>query len=151
MECFTPTVSFYLFTNNYFTSFCFFVCLTTFEQEVFPTKIVYANALSLGINNCKKRNVATLKSVANLKQKRCVTCVASCNDRRFLYIASSESCQSNRNLFDIGTKLKENIFKSNNQVSSTVTTTIWILTKEWIRTRPNTALVSNEKMVMVPF
>ena len=48
MECLTPTVGFDLFMDNYFTSFHLFVCLltlelTTFEQEVCSTKIVYAN------------------------------------------------------------------------------------------------------------
>ena len=126
MECLTPPVSFYLFMNHYFTSFRLFVCLplelTTFEQEVCSTKIGYANTLSSGTNSCKKRNVATLNSAAHIKQKRCVTCVAGQNDSRALYIASSESCQPNRNLFGVGTKLKESIFKSNNQINSTVTT-----------------------------
>ena len=50
MECLTPTVSFDLFLDNYFTSFRLFVCwptleLTTFEQEVFSTKIGYPNTL----------------------------------------------------------------------------------------------------------
>ena len=59
MECLTPTVSCDLFMDNYFTSFHLFVCLTTlelttFEQEVCSTKIVYANTLSLGTNSCKK-------------------------------------------------------------------------------------------------
>ena len=39
-----------------------------------------------------------------------------------VYIASSESCQSSRSLFSVGTKLKESIFKNNNQISSTNTT-----------------------------
>ena len=33
-----------------------------------------------------------------------------------VYIARSESCQPNRNLFGIETILKESIFKSNNQI-----------------------------------
>ena len=66
-----------------------FVCLsilelTTFEQQVYSTKIGYVNALSLGKNSCKERNVATLNSAAHIKQKRAV------------YIASSESCQPKR-------------------------------------------------------
>ena len=40
-------------------------------------------------------------------------------------MASSEPCQPNRNLFGVGTKLKESIFKSNNQINSTVTTRIF--------------------------
>ena len=35
-------------------------------------------------------------------------------------MASSESCQPSRNLIGIGKKLKESIFKSNNQINSTV-------------------------------
>ena len=59
MECLTPTVGFDLFMDNYFTSFHLFVCLptlelTTYEQEVRSTKIVYANTLSLGTNSWKK-------------------------------------------------------------------------------------------------
>ena len=148
MESLTPTVSFDMFMDNCFISFCLFDCsptleLTTFEQEVCSaTKIGYANTLSSGTNSCKKRNVATLNSAAHIKQKRCVTCVAGQNDSRALYIASSESCQPNRNLFGVGTKLKESIFKSNNQINSTVTTRTWVLSKEWIRTWPNTGLVS---------
>ena len=135
MECLTPTVSFDLSMDNYFTSFRLFVCLpnlelTTFEQGVCSTKIGYANTLSSGINSCKN--------------------VAGKNDKRTLYIASSESCQLYKNLFGLGTKLRESIFKSSNQINSTVTTRTWVLSKEWIRTWPNTGLVSNETMVVVP-
>ena len=74
--------------------------------------------------------------------------MAGKNDKRAFYIVSSESCQPYRNLFGVGTKLKESIFKSNNQINSTVTTRV--LSKEWIITWPNTGLVSNETMVVVP-
>ena len=114
---------------------------TTFEQEVCSTKVGYENTLSLGTNSCKNRNVATLNSAAHIQQKRPVTCVAGQNDSRALYIASSESCQPERNLFRVGTKLKESIFKNNNQINSTVTTRTWLLPTEWIRTWPNTGLV----------
>ena len=111
MECLTPTVSFGVSMDNYFTSFRLFVSLTTlelitFEQEVCSTNIGHANTLSPGTNSCKKRNVTTLNSAAHIKQKCCVACVAGKNDKRSLYKASSESCQLNRNLFGIGTKLK---------------------------------------------
>ena len=80
MECLAPTVSFDLFMDNYFTSFGLFVSLptlelTTFEQEVCSAKIDYANPLSWGTNNCKKRNLATLNSAVHVNRKRCVTCV----------------------------------------------------------------------------
>ena len=96
--------------------------VTTFEQEVCSTKIDYTNTLSLGTNGRKKRNVTTLNSAVDIKQKCCVACVAGKNDKIALYIASSESCQLNRNLFGIGTKFKKSIFMSNNQINSTVTT-----------------------------
>ena len=63
-------------------------------------------------------------------------------EQQSAYIASSESSQPNQNLFGVGSKLKEHIFKSNNQINSTVTTRTWVLSKEWIRTWPNTGLVS---------
>ena len=59
----------------------------------------------------KKWNVAILNSAAHIKQKSSVTCVVGQNDNRAVYIASSESCQPNRDLFGAGTKLKESIFK----------------------------------------
>ena len=153
MECLTPTVSFDLSMDNYFTYFRLFVCLptlelTTFEQEVCSTKIGYANTLSSGTNSCKKSNVTTLNSAVHIKQKCCVAFVAGKNDKRVLYIASSKSCQPNRNLFSAGTKLKESIF--NNQINSTVTTRTCVLSKEWITRWPSTGLVSNETMVVVP-
>ena len=51
-----------------------FVCfptleLTTFEQHLCSTKLVYANALSLGKNSCKKRKVATLNSAHQAKKQ----------------------------------------------------------------------------------
>ena len=155
MESLTPTVSFDLSMDNYFTSFCLFVCLptlklATFEQRVCSTKINYANTLSLLTNICKKRNVTTLNSAPLIKQKCCLACVAGKNDKRVLYVASSESGQPNRNLFDVGTKLKKSIFKSNNQINFAVTTRSWVLSKEWIRTWPNTGLVLNKTMVVVP-
>ena len=38
-----------------------------------------------------------------------------------------------RDLFGVGTKLKENIFKNINQMNSTVTTRTWVLSTEWTR------------------
>ena len=66
--------------------------------------------------------MTTLNSAAHIKQKCCAACVAGKNDKSALYIDSSEYFQPNRNLFGVGTKLKENVFKSNSQINSTVTT-----------------------------
>ena len=76
----------------------------------------------IGDKQLQKKERDTLNSAAHSKQKCCVACVAGKNDKRALYIASSESCQYNRNLFSVGTKLKESIFKRNNQINSIVTT-----------------------------
>ena len=62
-----------------------------------------------------------MNSATHIKQKCCVAFVAGKNDKRALYIAFSESFQLNSNLFGVGTKLKESIFKSSNQIDSTVT------------------------------
>ena len=155
MECLTPTVSFDLFMDNYFISFRLFVCLPTLElktckETVCSTKIGYQIHYRWGQKVAKKTNVVTLNSAAHIKQKSCVTSRTGQNDSRRLYIASSESRQPNRNLFGVGTKLKESIFKSNNQINSTVTTRTWVLSREWVRTWPNRGLVSDGKMLLVP-
>ena len=77
-----------------------FVCfpaleLATFQQQVFPTKKDYANALSLGTRSCKKRNVATLTSTHQAKHSATLT-VVSWNYRRMVYIVSSESFEPKR-------------------------------------------------------
>ena len=68
-----------------------------------------------------------MNSAEHIKQKRFVTCVAGYNDSRALYRAFFESCKPNRNSFGVGTKLKESIFKSNNQIDFTVTTRTLVL------------------------
>ena len=64
-----------------------------FERQVCSTKIIYANALALGTNSCKKRNVTTLNSAAHIQQKSSVTCAVGQNDIRAVYIGFSESFQ----------------------------------------------------------
>ena len=68
MECLSPTVSFDIFIDNYFTSFRLLTHRGAKNiQKVCSTIIGYANALSLGTNSCKKkRNVATLNSAAHI-------------------------------------------------------------------------------------
>ena len=98
----------------------------------------------------QKRNVTILNSAANIKQKRYVTYVAGQNYSWALYIASSESCQANKNLFGVGTKLKESIFKSNNQINSTVTTRTWVLTKNGSERGQTQDRYPNKKIMVVP-
>ena len=134
-ECLTATVSVCLFMDNYFTSFCLFVCLPTLEQEVYWTKIGYANTLSWGTNSCKKkRNVAILNSAAHIKQKRCVTCVVCWNNCIALYAASP-------NLSNL-TEIFSGLEQSWKKVYSTATTkSIPLLQPDWY---------PNERMVVVP-
>ena len=55
-----------------------------------------------------------------------------------------------RDLFGVWTKLKESIFKSNNQINS-VTTRIWLLSTKWTRTWPGArAWYMNQKMMVPP-
>ena len=40
-------------------------------------------------------------------------------------------------MFGVGKKLKKDIFKNHNQISSTFTTRTWVLSTEWTRTWPS--------------
>ena len=94
MECLTPTVSFYIFMDNYFTSFRLL------------THLGVNNIRALGVHNknrlpkctiirnkqLQKRNKATL--TAHIKQKGIATLrVVSWNKSRVVCITSFESCQ----------------------------------------------------------
>ena len=94
--------------------------------------------------------MAPLNSAAHIKQNRCVTCVDGQNDSRALYRASSESYQPNRNLFDVGTKLKESIFKSNNQINSLLQPEHGFFQKNGLESGQTQDWHLNEKMVVVP-
>ena len=84
---------------------------TTFEQQVWSTKMGYGNALSLAINSWKKRNVAVL--TAQLKQKSSVSLtVVGLNDSRSVYnIVFSESCEPKR-FVRCGKKIERTTTKS---------------------------------------
>ena len=47
-----------------------------------------------------------------------------------------------RDFLDVATKLKESIFKKNNQIKSTVASRTWALSTEWTRAWPITGLLS---------
>ena len=70
-----------------------------------------------GQTAAKQRNAVTLNSVAHIKQKSSVACVVGENDTGAIYIAFSESCQPNRDLFGVQIKSKKSVFKNNNQIS----------------------------------
>ena len=148
MECFDPTVSFDMFMDNFFN---LFVCLSTLEltfgQPVCSTKIFYTNALAMGNNSCKKKERDHIEQrCAHLAKKQCNLC--GWLERHqgglhsFFWIFSTIF---SRHLLGVGTKLKESIFKNNNQINSTVTTRTWVLSTEWIRAWPSTGLVSKWK------
>ena len=95
-----------------------FVCLPTlestpFEQQVCSTKIGYTNALLLGTNIRKKRNVDTFDSAHQAKK--------AVQLWQWLVWTTTERCTllllkflNLRDLFAVWIKLKENIFKNSN-------------------------------------
>ena len=121
MECLTLTVFFVvffdIFMDNYFTSFRLLTHLGV--NNIWATSVPNnANTLSLGANNCKKKKRGRFEQRTSSKKEMQLW---RWNDSRAVYIVSSESCEP-KSFFGVGTKLKECIFKNNNQISSTVTT-----------------------------
>ena len=127
-----------------------FVCspfleLTTFEQQVCSTKIRYENALFLGINSFKKETWPLW--TAHIEQK---SSEASIRTTTVQFTQLLLNLVKLRDLFGVGKKLKESIFKNNNQISSTLTTKTWVLPAEWIRTWWSSVLVPKWKNVGGP-
>ena len=127
-----------------------FVCLpflelTTFEQQVCSTKIGYANALLLGINSFKKETWPLC--TAHIKQNSGEASIRTTTVRFTQLLLNLVNL---RDLFGVRKKLKESIFKNNNQISSTLTTRTWVLPAEWIRTWRSTVLVPKWKNVGGP-
>ena len=133
--------------DNYFTSFFLTTTLelTTFGPKLCSRKIGYANALSLGTNSCEKEERDHFEQRSAGKAKKQCTCVVTKNKSRAVSIASSKSCQTNKDLFGVEIKLKESTFKDNNQINSTITTRSWGLSTEWTRTWPSAGLASKWK------
>ena len=85
----------------------------------------------MGTNSCKKMSDATLNSVHEAKNQ--------CSfDSGWL---ERQQCDWNSFFWILWTwfarcwnKVEKNIFKNNNQLSSTVTTRTWVLSTEWTRT-----------------
>ena len=79
MECLTPTVTFDLFMDNYFTSFCLLTHLGVNYIGAIGglNKKRLCKCTIIGYKQQEKRNVATLSSAAHIKQKRCVTYVVN--------------------------------------------------------------------------
>ena len=134
-----------------------FVCLTTlklatFEPQVFSRKVSYANALSLGTNSCKKKkrifsaniDQRTSSKKAMLLSQLLVRTISGQLTKLYLNLVNLSD------LFGVGRKLKESVFKNNNQINSTVTTKSWVLSTEWTRTWPKKYKKCDKKMVVVP-
>ena len=80
VECLTPTVSFDIFMDNYFTSFRLLSHLGV--NNIRATDVLNKNMLRkctiIGEKQLpKKRNTATLNSAPHIKQESSVTCVVS--------------------------------------------------------------------------
>ena len=71
MECLTSSVSFEIFTDNYFTSFCLLALLEV--NNIWATRLLNKNRLSrytiIGDKQLQKRNVATLNSAYQAKKE----------------------------------------------------------------------------------
>ena len=112
MECLPPTVR-----NNYVTCFSLFNYLGV--SNIWPTG--YSNALFLGTNSHKKKECGpfgqhtSCKKAEQLWQRLVCTTTEWCTLLLLNFL-------NLRDLFDVWIKLKESIFKNNNQINSTVTT-----------------------------
>ena len=107
----SPAVSFNIFMDNYFTSFRLLTHLrvNNIRATRVLNKIGYANTLSLATSSYKKQERGHFEQrSAHQAKKQCNLCGWA------IYIASSEFCQPNIDLFGVGIKSKESAFKNNN-------------------------------------
>ena len=102
----------YLLTISHIFVYLPFLEFTTFEQQVWSTKIGYGNALSLAINSWKKkRNVPVLTAQFKQKSSVSLTVVGLNNSRSVYNIVSSESCEPKR-FVRCGKKIERTTIKS---------------------------------------
>ena len=113
MECLPPTVR-----NNYVT--CFSLLTYVGVSNIWPTG--YSNALFLGTNSHKKRNVDPLDSTHHAKKQSNFDSGWFARQQSGVHCLLLLNFLNLRDLFDVWIKLKESIFKNNNQINSTVTT-----------------------------
>ena len=79
----------------------------------------------LGVNKIRATRVLNKIGYAKQLQKN--------EFGHFGHLASSESCEP-EGFVRFWNKIEKNLFKSNNQISSTVTTRKWVLSTEWTKT-----------------
>ena len=131
MECLITTFSFDVLMDNHFTSFRLFTHLRVYNIQA--TRMLNKNRL----RKC------TIIGDKQLQKNRKSTNLNRTTVGRFTWL--SLNLVNLRDLFCVGTKLKESIWKNKNQINSTVTIRTWVLSTEWTRTWPSTGLVSEWK------
>ena len=143
MECLTPTFSFDIIMDNYFTSFCLLTHLRI--NNIWATGVNSKNTLRkcniIGEKQLQKKGTWPLWT-AHMKQESSVTLIRPTAGGFTLLFLNLVNLTD---LVGVEIKLKENIFKNNNHINSTVTTRPWVLSTEWTRTWPSTGLVSEWK------
>ena len=97
MECLTPSISFKIFMDNYFTSFCLPTHLGV--NSIRATRVLNKNRLHkctiIAEKQLQKRNVAAFNSTHKAKRP-CNFGSSFQNDSIAIYIASSESSEPKR-------------------------------------------------------
>ena len=140
MECLSPTVM-----NNYVT--CFSMPTHLGVNNIWATGVFSKNRLRkctiVGDNQPQKRNVDTLDSAHQAKKAVQIW--------QWLVWMTTERCTllllnflNLRDLLGVWIKLKESIFKNNNQINSTVTRRTGVFSQGWTRAFPSRRLVSEQ-------
>ena len=133
MECLTPSINFDIFTDNYFTSFRLLTLLGV--NNIRAKRVLNKNRLRkftiIGHKQLQKKERGHFKKQCNFDSQWLVRKTAGWFTQLHLNLVNL------RDMFDVGAKLKENIFKNSNPISSTVTTRTWVLSTEWKRTWPS--------------
>ena len=135
MECLSPTVSFDIFLDNYFTSFRLLTHLGV--NNIRATRMFSKNRLRkctiIGDKHLQKKQRGHFEQCKSSKK----VVQLGWNNRSAIDIASSESCEPKRFVWCCNKVEKKTIFEYNNQISFTFTTRTWALSREWTRTWPS--------------
>ena len=141
MECLTPTFWLEMFRDDYFTSFHLLTHLGV--NNIRATRVLNKNRLCkctiIGDKQLQKKERGHFKQRTSSKNAVQLWLEQWQGDLHSFNLVNL------RDFFSVGTKLKERIFKTNNQINSTVITRTWVLSAEWTRTWPSTWLVSQWK------
>ena len=140
MECLSPTVM-----NNYVT--CFSMPTHLGVNNIWATGVLSKNRLRkctiVGDKQPQKSNVDTLDSAHQAKKAVQIW--------QWLVWTTTERCTllllnflNLRDLLGVWIKLKESIFKNNNQINSTVTRRTGVFSQGWTRAFPSRRLVSEQ-------